>query len=67
MKIIVPILITLTTTAGFLLYTRKSEKRLWNGGHCRRCGNKWEFYGLTYNSSRIYKCNECHSEIIIKH
>ena len=49
---------------GGILYTMLAEKRKWNKGICRECGNPWIFqsseedYNLT--EKRIYMCKEGH-------
>lgn len=49
---------------GGILYTILKEKREWNKGICRKCGNAWiyhtseEDYDLT--EKRIYLCKEGH-------
>lgn len=49
---------------GGILYTMLKEKREWNKGICRKCGNPWiyqtseEDYDLT--EKRIYLCKEGH-------
>ena len=32
------------------------EKKMWNGGHCPKCGARWECFGCDSQGGRGYKC-----------
>lgn len=35
------------------------EKRDYNKGFCKECGNKLKLFGLDYHGGRGYRCSNC--------
>lgn len=41
-------------------YVRYNEKKNWNNGYCKECGNPWIHFDTDSQGGRMYKCNNGH-------
>lgn len=39
---------------------RTKEKKEWNNGYCKECGEKWQLFDVDSQGGRMYKCSNRH-------
>lgn len=66
--IAVMILVGVGVIFGCIIFYEIHDNKLWNQGHCPKCGSEWEYeqaVGHYYSTQYIYVCNGCGRRIEI--
>lgn len=46
---------------------REFERKLWNGGRCKKCGASWEWFDVDSQGGWGFVCRPCHQYIWISY
>ena len=69
MKILVIVIGVLITYLCFFILAVRSERKLWNGGICPKCGSKLRHFGTDHTNADGWECEnkECNHEVWVSY